>query len=165
MLPRGFTSVRDLGGPVFELSTAIDQGKAEGPRIYPSGAMISQTSGHGESRLPDEKSRRFFGTVSRGELLGATFIADGRDEVLTAMRENLRGRASLIKVMAGGGAASAFDPLDVSQYTLDETKAAVDAADDWGTYVTVHAYSPKAVRRAVEAGVKCIAPNTRRDGI
>ncbi len=156
MLLRGFTAVRDMGGPVFDLKTAIDQGKTPGPRIYPSGAMISQTSGHGDSRLPNERSRRFGGTVSRGELLGANFIADGRDEVLTATREDLRGGASQIKVMAGGGAASAYDPLDVSQYTLDEMKAAVEAAGDWGTYVTVHAYTPKAVRRAVEAGVKCI---------
>jgi imidazolonepropionase-like amidohydrolase len=156
MLLRGFTSVRDMGGPVFELKAAIDQGKAPGPRIYPSGAMISQTSGHGDSRLPNERSRRFGGTVSRGELLGANFIADGRDEVLTATREDLRAGASQIKVMAGGGAASAYDPLDVTQYTLDEMKAAVEAAGDWGTYVTVHAYTPKAVRRAVDAGVKCI---------
>jgi imidazolonepropionase-like amidohydrolase len=155
-LLRGFTSVRDLGGPVFALKAAVDSGKAPGPRIYPSGAMISQTSGHGDSRLPEERSRRFGGVVSRGELLGANFIADGRDEVLTATRENLRGGASQIKVMAGGGAASAYDPLDVAQYTLDEMKAAVEAADDWGTYVTVHAYTPKAVRRAIEAGVKCI---------
>jgi imidazolonepropionase-like amidohydrolase len=156
MLLRGFTAVRDLGGPIFEVKKSIDQGKTLGPRIYPSGAMISQTSGHGDSRLPNERSRRFGGTVSRGELLGADFIADGRAEVLTATREDLRAGASQIKVMAGGGAASAYDPLDVAQYTLDEMKAAVEAADDWGTYVTVHAYTPKSVRRAVEAGVKCI---------
>ena len=118
--------------------------------------MVSQTSGHGDSRLPSERSRRFFGVASKGELLGVNFIADGRDEVLTATRENLRFGASQIKVMAGGGAASAYDPLDVTQYTLDEMLAAVQAADDWGTYVTVHAYTPRAVRRAVEAGVKCI---------
>jgi imidazolonepropionase-like amidohydrolase len=156
MLLRGFTAVRDMGGPVFDLKAAIDQGKALGPRIYPSGAMISQTSGHGDSRLPAERSRRFGGAVSRGELLGANFIADGRDEVLTATREDLRAGASQIKVMAGGGAASAYDPLDVTQYTLDEMRAAVEAAGDWGTYVTVHAYTPKAVRRAIDAGVKCI---------
>ncbi len=156
MLLRGFTSVRDLGGPMLVDRPAIDRGSLPGPRIYPSGAMISQTSGHGDSRLPHERSRRFFGEVSRGEKLGANFIADGRDEVLTATRENLRAGASQIKVMAGGGAASAYDPLDVTQYTLDEMKAAVEAADDWGTYVTVHAYTPRAVRRAVEAGVKCV---------
>ncbi len=94
--------------------------------------------------------------LTAGELMGIGFIADGRDEVLTATHENLQGGASQIKVMAGGGAASAYDPLDVPQYTLDEMKAAVEAADDWGTYVTVHAYTPKAVRRAIDAGVKCI---------
>ena len=156
MLLRGFTAARDVGGPVFGIKRAIDQGKNIGPRIYPSGAMISQTSGHGDFRMPEDRSRRFGGQMTTGELMGIGFIADGRDEVLTATREDLRAGASQIKVMAGGGAASAYDPLDVAQYTLDELKAAVEAADDWNTYVTVHAYTPKAVRRAVEAGVKCI---------
>jgi len=156
MLLRGFTAVRDVGGPVFGVKRSIDSGKTLGPRIYPSGAMISQTSGHGDFRMPSDRSRRFGGQITRGELMGIGFIADGRDEVLTATRENLRAGASQIKVMAGGGAASAYDPLDVAQYTLDEMKAAVEAADDWGTYVTVHAYTPKAVGRAIEAGVKCI---------
>ncbi|WP_293943476.1 MULTISPECIES: metal-dependent hydrolase family protein [unclassified Sphingobacterium] len=156
MLMRGFTSVRDVGGPIFPLKTAIDKGKLIGPRIWPSGATISQTAGHGDFRTPEEKSRRFFGIVSRAERYGATFIADGRDEVLTAVRENLRFGASQIKLMAGGGTSSAYDPVDVTQYTLDEMKAAVEAAEDWGTYVTVHAYTSRAVRRAVEAGVKCV---------
>ncbi len=156
MLLRGFTSVRDVGGPVFALKKAIDAEKIAGPRIWPSGAMISQTSGHGDLRTPDEKSRRFFNEPSRAEKLGATFIADGRDEVLTATRENLRAGASQIKLMAGGGTSSSYDPIDVTQYTLDEMKAAVEAAEDWGTYVTVHAYTVRAVRRAITAGVKCI---------
>lgn len=156
ILMRGFTAVRDVGGPVFGLKRKIDKGEVQGPRIYPSGGLISQTSGHGDFRTPQERSRRWGGQVSAGELLGVGFIADGRDEVLTATRENLRAGATQIKVMAGGGAASAYDPLDVAQYTLDELKAAVEAADDWNTYVTVHAYTPKAVKRAIEAGVKCI---------
>jgi len=156
MLMRGFTSVRDAGGPIFPLKLAIDKGKVVGPRIWPSGATISQTAGHGDFRTPDERSRRFFGKPSRAELLGATFIADGRDEVLTATRENLRFGASQIKLMAGGGTSSAYDPIDVTQYTFDEMKVAVDAAEDWGTYVMVHAYTPRAVQRAVEAGVKSI---------
>jgi imidazolonepropionase-like amidohydrolase len=156
MLLRGFTSARDMGGPVFGIKRSIDQEKTIGPRIYASGGMISQTSGHGDFRMPNDRSRRFGGEITRGELMGVGFIADGRDEVLTATRENLRAGAAQIKVMAGGGAASAYDPLDVAQYTLDEMKAAVEAADDWGTYVTVHAYTPKAVQRAVEAGVKCV---------
>ncbi len=156
MLLRGFTAVRDMGGPIFPLKRAIDIGKIPGPRIWPSGAVISQTSGHGDFREPSERSRRFFGKPSRAEEYGATFIADGRDEVLTATRENLRMGASQIKLMAGGGTSSAYDPIDVTQYTLDEMKAAVEAADDWNTYVAVHAYTPRAVRRAIEAGVKCI---------
>ena len=156
MLMRGFTSVRDAGGPIFPLKLAIDKGKVAGPRIWPSGATISQTAGHGDFRTPEERSRRFFGKASRAEELGATFIVDGRDEVLTATRENLRFGASQIKLMAGGGTSSAYDPIDVTQYTFDEMKAAVDAAEDWGTYVMVHAYTPRAVQRAVEAGVKSI---------
>ncbi|MCL4638538.1 MAG: amidohydrolase family protein [Olivibacter sp.] len=156
MLMRGFTSVRDVGGPIFPLKAAIDRGQLVGPRIWPSGAVISQTAGHGDFRTPEERSRRFFGVASRAERYGATFIADGRDEVLTAVRENLRFGASQIKLMAGGGTSSAYDPVDVTQYTLDEMKAAVEAAEDWGTYVTVHAYTPRAVQRAIEAGVRCV---------
>lgn len=156
MLLRGFTTVRDVGGPTFELKKMIDRGESPGPRIYPSGAMISQTSGHGDFRALTERSRRFGGTLSRAEMMGAAFIADGRDEVLTATRENLRHGASQIKLMAGGGVSSLYDPIDVTQYTLDEMSAAVEAAADWGTYVTVHAYTPRAVQRAIQAGVKCV---------
>ncbi|PZQ53913.1 MAG: hydrolase [Novosphingobium pentaromativorans] len=156
MLLRGFTAVRDMGGPIFGLKAGIDAGKYQGPRIWPSGAVISQTSGHGDFRLPSERSRRFFGKPARAEELGATFIADGRDEVLTATRENLRFGASQIKLMAGGGSSSEYDPLDVTQYLPEELSAAVAAAQDWGTYVAVHAYTPRAVRRALDAGVQSI---------
>ncbi|MCX9147676.1 metal-dependent hydrolase family protein [Erythrobacter sp. WG] len=156
MLLRGFTAVRDVGGPSFELKRLIDSGKIRGPRIWPSGPMISQTSGHADLRGPTEPSRRFSGKMSKAEEVWASVIADGRDEVLTAVRENLRMGASQIKIAAGGGTSSEYDPLDVTQYTLDEMKAAVDAAGDWNTYVTVHAYHPKSVRRAIEAGVKVI---------
>lgn len=156
MLLRGFTAVRDVGGPVFPLKQAIDEGKAEGPRIWPSGPMISQTSGHADYRPRTELPRRYSGKISRDEEAWANVVADGRDEVLTAVRENLSRGASQIKISAGGGASSALDPLDVTQYTLDEMKAAVEAADDWNTYVTVHAYTPKSARRAIDAGVKCI---------
>lgn len=156
MLMRGFTAVRDVGGPSFQLKAMIDAGKVLGPRIWPSGPMISQTSGHADLRGPMEPSRRFTGKVPVMELAWASVVADGRDEVLTAVRENLRFGASQIKLAAGGGTSSAYDPLDVTQYTLDEMKAAVDAAEDWNTYVTVHAYHARSVRRAIEAGVKVI---------
>jgi imidazolonepropionase-like amidohydrolase len=155
-LLRGFTTVRDLGGPSFGIKQAIDQGSIPGPRIYPSGAFISQTGGHGDFRLPNEVPRGIAGQLSYSEIVGAAVIADGEDEVLRGAREMLRRGASQIKLMAGGGVASDYDPLDVSQYTEREIRAAVDAAGNWGTYVTVHAYTPRAVRTTMAAGVRCI---------
>jgi imidazolonepropionase-like amidohydrolase len=155
-LMRGFTTVRDLGGPSFGIKQAIDEGAIPGPRIYPSGAFISQTGGHGDFRLPSEIPRGVAGHLSYSEIIGAAVIADGEAEVLRGTREMLRRGASQIKLMAGGGVASNYDPLDVSQYTEREIRVAVDAAENWGTYVTVHAYTPRAVRTAIAAGVRCI---------
>jgi imidazolonepropionase-like amidohydrolase len=156
MLMRGFTSARDCGGPVFGIKQAIDQGHVPGPRIWPSGAMISQTSGHGDFRFPYETPRGTCGWLSRSELVGAAAIADGVPEVLRAVREQLRGGASQIKMMAGGGVASPHDPIDVTQFTEAELRAGVEAAENWGTYVAVHAYTPRSVRQALRAGVRCI---------
>lgn len=156
MLMRGFTSVRDLAGPVFDLKKAIDKGTVVGPRIWPSGAMISQTSGHGDFRTLKELPRTPTTPLSRGEVFGVGAIADGVDEVLRVTREQLMQGASQIKVAAGGGVSSDFDPLDVSQYTESELHAAVEAAASWNTYVTVHAYTPTAIQTAIRAGVKCI---------
>ena len=155
-LLRGFTTVRDLGGPSFGIKQAIDEGSIPGPRIYPAGAFISQTGGHGDFRMPSEIPRGIAGRLSYSEIVGAAAIADGEVEVLRAAREMLRRGASQLKLMAGGGVASHYDPLDVAQYTEREIRAAVDAAENWGTYVTVHAYTPRAVRTAVAAGVRCV---------
>ena len=155
-LMRGFTSVRDLGGPVFGMKQAIDLGIARGPRIFPSGAFISQTGGHGDFRMPYEVPRGSHGHLSHSELSGGAAIADGVPEVLRATREQLMLGATQIKVMSGGGVSSHYDPLDVTQYTEPEIRAAVEAAENWGTYVTVHAYTPRAVQQALRAGVRCI---------
>jgi imidazolonepropionase-like amidohydrolase len=155
MLMRGFTSVRDLGGPVFGLKLAIDQGLVPGPRIWPAGAFVSQSGGHGDFRLPTELPAPP-GSHSYTERISGAVIADDADTVRKRVRELLALGASQIKLMAGGGVASSFDPLDVTQYTVAEIRAAVEAAENWGTYVTVHAYTPRAVRQAIEAGVKCI---------
>ncbi len=96
------------------------------------------------------------GHLSYSEIIGAAVIADGDAEVLRGAREMLRRGASQIKLMAGGGCASTYDPLDVAQFTEAEIHAAVEAAENWGTYVTVHAYTPRAIRTAVAAGVRCI---------
>ena len=155
MLLRGFTSIRDLGGPVYGLKRGIDLGLVPGPRIWPSGAFISQSGGHGDFRLPNELPAAP-GSFSFSERVGAAAIADNPDAVRLRAREQLALGASQIKLMAGGGVASDYDPLDVTQYTVPELRAAVEAAENWGTYVTVHAYTPRAVRQAIEAGVKCI---------
>lgn len=155
-LMRGFTTVRDLGSPSFGLKQAIDEGILDGPRIYPSGAIISQTSGHGDFRLPTDRPRHFGGRMSYMEESGATLVVDGVPEVLTAVRTQLRKGASQIKLTAGGGVMSEYDPIDTAQFTFKELEAAVQAADDWGTYVTAHVYTDKAIKRALKAGVKCI---------
>jgi imidazolonepropionase-like amidohydrolase len=155
-LMRGFTSARDMGGPTFGLKQAIDQGYTAGPRIWPSGATISQTSGHGDFRSTHDLPRVDGAPLHFTETYGYTSIADGSDEVLRRVRENLMRGASQIKLMAGGGVASNFDPLDVTQFTEAEMRAAVEAASAWGTYVTVHAYTPAAIQQAIRAGVKCI---------
>jgi len=155
-LMRGFTTVRDVGGPVFGLKRAIDEGVVVGPRIFPSGAIISVTGGHGDFRQPFELPRTLGAPQSRGEQIGAAMIADSPDEVRVRVREQLMLGASQIKLTAGGGVASPHSPLDVSTFTEAELRAAVEAAENWGTYVTVHAYTPTSIQRAIAAGVKCI---------
>ncbi|MBQ1202233.1 MAG: amidohydrolase family protein [Loktanella sp.] len=154
-LMRGFTTVRDTGGPVFGLKQAIDQGAVTGPRIFPSGAMLSQTSGHGDFRLLNSLPR-MANDVDYTERTGVAAIADGRNEVLRRTREQLMKGASQIKIMAGGGVASPYDPLETAQYTLDEMRAAVEAAADYGTYVCAHVYTPTGIMRCIEAGVMSI---------
>lgn len=156
-LMRGFTTIRDLGGPVFGLKRAIDKGVMIGPRIYPSGAFISQTSGHGDFRFLFELPRKPGGALSYTEIQGISAIADSPDEVRLRVREQLRLGASQIKMMVGGGVSSPpHNPIESTQYTEAELRAAVEAAENWGTYVTVHAYHPRAMQMAIRAGVKVI---------
>lgn len=155
-LMRGFTSVRDMAGPTFGLKRAIDAGIAAGPRIWPSGAMISQTGGHGDFRFSYEIPAAPNAPLTRADAIGAGTIADGADRVLMRAREQLMLGASQLKLAAGGGVSSNYDPIDVSQYTGAEFRAAVDAAENWGTYVAVHAYTPRAIKAAIRGGVRCI---------
>ena len=155
-LLRGFTTVRDVGGPAFGLKRAIDEGVILGPRIFPSGAVITVTGGHGDFRQLFELPRSLGGPLTRMETLGASIVADSPDEVRVRVREQLMQGASQIKLTAGGGVASPHSPLDVSTFTEPGLRAAVEAAENWGTYVTVHAYTPAAIKRAIAAGVKCI---------
>jgi imidazolonepropionase-like amidohydrolase len=155
-LMRGFTTVRDLGGPAFGLKTAIDQGIVAGPRIYPSGAVITVTSGHGDFRQLTDLPRTIGGMLTRMEQLGGAIVADSPDEVRVRTREQLMQGASQIKLTAGGGVSSPFSPNDVMTFTEAELRAAVEAAENWGTYVVAHAFTPAAIQRSIAAGVKCI---------
>jgi len=155
-LMNGFTAVRDPGGNSFSLKKAIDRGIVVGPRIYPSGPMISQSSGHADHRSDAQKSQLVGGQADLFVQYGDMAIADGVPEVLKAAREALRRGATQIKIAVGGGTGSYADPLDVVEFTDEEIRAAVQAAADWGTYVLAHVYNPQGIRRAVDNGVKSI---------
>lgn len=155
LLMRGWTTMRDVGGPSQGIARAIDEGHADGPRIYPSAMYISQTSGHGDFRERTDPHPNMGGVPNAFEAR-YTLLADGPAEVRRAVRESLRQGAAQIKVMAGGGISSEYDPLDTVQFSAEELRAAVEAAADWHTYVTVHAYTDEAVNRALDAGVKVI---------
>ncbi len=155
-LMRGFTTVRDLGGPSFALKQAIDDGLATGPRIYPSGAMITTTGGHGDMRPLSDLPRSAGGKLSYMERTGAANIADSADEVRLRAREQLFQGASQIKLAGGGGVASPRTTLDISTFSEPELRVGVETAADRNTYVAVHAYPPAQIQRAIAAGVQCI---------
>ncbi|MDF1746691.1 MAG: amidohydrolase family protein [Gimesia sp.] len=154
-LDQGFTTSRDAGGNVLGVAKAVRLKRIPGPRIFPSGGFISQVGGHADTGLITDK------LGDRDILANSGFghIVSGRAQVMEAVRHNLRAGATQIKVMAGGGVASEFDPLHMTQFTYDEMKAAVEVAKDYGTYVLVHAYHDRSVNRAIDAGVKCIEHN------
>jgi imidazolonepropionase-like amidohydrolase len=155
-LMRGFTTVRDLGGPSFALKQAIDEGLVAGPRIYPCGAMITTTGGHGDMRPLSDLPRSPGGPVSAMERTGAANIADSADEVRLRVREQLLQGASQIKLVGGGGVSSPRTTLDMLTFSEPELRAGVEAAADRNTYVAVHAYPPAAIQRAIAAGAQCI---------
>jgi imidazolonepropionase-like amidohydrolase len=156
VLMRGFTTVRDMGGPAESLKKIIDAGVVPGPRILPSGPGISQSSGHFDYRDYRAIPQSDGDTIDYWYRTRMFALADGVPEMLKRVRENLRMGAAQIKLATGGGVSSVYDPLDVAEYTLEEIKAAVDAAEDWNTYVAVHVMTDRAIRKSIEAGVKSI---------
>ncbi|MCO5064297.1 MAG: amidohydrolase family protein [Rhizobiaceae bacterium] len=153
MLQRGFTTVRDAGGADGGFVQAVEQGYIDGPRLVICGAALSQTGGHGDIRsrisgpstLPSD---RVGSMISR--------IADGVPEVRHASRDELRKGAHYLKIMASGGAASVSDPIENTQFSSEEIAAIVEEAVAWNTYVAAHAYDPRAISAAVNAGVRTI---------
>ena len=154
-LDQGFTTTMDLGGNTLGVAKAVNVGRIPGPRIFPSGGFLSQTGGHGDTgRFNDE-----LGATNRLEEVDFAHIVNGRAEVLQAARHNFRAGATLIKIMGGGGVASEFDPLHTTQFRPEEMEAAVQVAEDYGSFVTVHAYHDASVNRAIDAGVRLIQHN------
>jgi len=154
MLHRGFTTVRDAGGADFGLQEAVARGLFAGPRLYIAGFPVSQTGGHADMRPKGVRQRGFFCSCAGLGLIGA--IADGVGEVRRAVREQVRTGANQIKIMAGGGVSSPTDPLEGTQFSLEELRAAVEEAEAANLYAMAHAYSPRAISRAVECGVRSI---------
>jgi imidazolonepropionase-like amidohydrolase len=155
MLQRGFTTVRDAGGADGGLAEAVEQGLVRGPRIFPSGRALSQTGGHGDLR-PRTRSVSVAACACCEGGAGLARIADGVSECRRAARDELRKGATQIKIMASGGVASPYDPVWNLQYSEEEVRAIVEEARAWRTYVMAHAYTPEAIRRSIDFGVRSI---------
>ena len=153
MLMRGFTTVRDAAGADGGLAEAVEAGLVRGPRIFPSGMALSQTGGHGDVR-PRTQSVVTCACCEGG--INLSRIADGVAECRRAARDELRKGATQIKILASGGVASPYDPIWNLQYSEEEVRAIVEEARAWRTYVMAHAYSPEAIRRSIDFGVRSI---------
>lgn len=150
ILSRGFTTVRDTGGATLALKEAIADDVFPGPRLFIANKALSQTGGHGDARGQHDHSKCCGGTGS------LSTVVDGVPACLREARDQMRTGADFIKIMVGGGVASPTDRLENTQFTAEEIRAIVDVAESYGTYVTAHAYTPKAIRHAVDNGVKGI---------
>ena len=153
MLDRGFTTVRDAGGADWGLSQAVATGLVPGPRIFPSGKALSQTGGHGDFRSRSDVLEPCSCAFRAGAIAR---VADGVDAVRLAVREEIQKGATQIKIMASGGVASPTDPIGNTQYSEDEIRAIVAEAEAAQTYVMAHAYTGRAITRAVRCGVRTI---------
>lgn len=153
MLARGFTTVRDAGGADWGLAQAVERGLIRGPRLFYAGRVLSQTGGHGDLRARGDE-----GPLCACQIRSSGFshVADGVSAVRKAAREELRRGASQVKIMASGGVASPADPIWNLQYSAEEMHAIVEEARGWRSYAMAHAYTPEAITRAVEAGVRTI---------
>ncbi len=153
MLDRGFTTVRDAGGADWSLAEAVRTGLIVGPRIFPAGKALSQTGGHADFR-PRSDDLDLCSCVHKLGNIGR--VVDGVDACRIAVREEILKGATQIKVMASGGVASPNDPIGNLGYSEDELRAIVEEASNANTYVMAHAYTPRAIARAVRCGVRTI---------
>jgi len=155
MLNRGFTSVRDTGGADWGIKTAVEQGDIPGPRLFIAGAALGPTGGHSDPRKRTDSDAGMRCHCCNAMRFGMR-QSDGVSEVMKSVREQMRQGADHIKIMMSGGVASPYDPLDSLQFSEREVAAAVQEATAFGRYVCAHAYTPEAMTRAANAGVRVI---------
>lgn len=151
MLHRGFTTVRDGGGADHGLARALEERLFIGPRLLHCGKAISQTGGHADMRLPSEHHLDQCPCCA-----GLGRICDGVAEMRRACRDTVRTGATHIKLMVSGGVSSPTDRISSTQFARDELAAAVEEAAAAEIYCMAHAYTPRAIQRAVLAGVRSI---------
>ncbi|GIJ81660.1 hypothetical protein Asppvi_000159 [Aspergillus pseudoviridinutans] len=151
MLDRGFTTVRDCGGASLALKESIADGVFPGPRLFIAGHALSQTGGHGDRRGQHDPNECCAGHVN-----GIGRVVDGVEQCLKYAREEIRQGSDFLKIMGGGGVASPSDQIQHLQFSNEEIRAIVTVAENIGTYVTSHAYTPQAIQQAVREGVKGI---------
>lgn len=147
---QGYTAFRDLGSDVLLMRPAVAEGLLDVPRIFGAGRIISQIGGHGDvyQKLSLEASQRAYSPA---------FIVNGVDEVRRACRINARNRADLIKIMTTGGVFSQGDKATPhSHFSQEEIRAAVEEAENMGSYVSTHAQATRGIKMALKNGVKCI---------
>lgn len=156
MLMRGFTSVRDAGGASIGIQRAIDDGWFKGPRIFSSGAFITQTSGHLDMRDRTNPHAHVGGAHSHAARIGHFVAIDGEAEMLAAARQNFRSGATQLKLATNGGISAIYSPLDIDQFTDAELGAAAFVAESFGSYFMVHAYYDNAASRAIDFGARSI---------
>ena len=160
-LEEGFTTVRDMGGMHGGLRRAIDRGLLEGPRIYSCGAFIGPTGGHSDFRTYTAPNTEM---ASQAERLGISVNTDGPASVTQTARQNFMQGATHLKIMQTGGVASLFDPWQLNGMNEDEILAAVQVADNYGSYVGAHSYTKDSITRALNMGVKTIEHGFEFDG-
>jgi imidazolonepropionase-like amidohydrolase len=159
-LEAGFTTVRDLNGEVaLHLRDAINQGYVEGPRIYAAGKSIATTGGHADpTNGVSNELAHLIGPPGPTE-----GVVNGPDDARQAVRQRYKDGADVIKITATGGVLSYAKSADAPQFTVDEVRAVVDTAKDYGYRVAAHAHGKEGMRRAIEGGVTSIEHGTYMD--
>ena len=149
LLLQGFTTIREIAGNSIGIKKAVNSGMLPGPRIYTSGPAIGPTGGHSDWNSAVAPP----GAEDYQQKVQNTFVVDGRAAWLRAGRWNFRNGADFLKVMAGGGVGSEFDPIQLNSPSLEEMKAAVQVANEYQSYVAIHGYTDDAYMKAMDAGV------------